>query len=255
MTSAQITSSFFRTFGGMGTLARRGAVFRQALTLTDNSSTVDVAKISFVSHKQYRHYSRAGSSFTPLCQTVSFDLSGKPFSSSHLASPLNAVIQTQVRWKSRMAGIGKKIRAQKRDDSDDEDSDNEDEDDDDDDEPVDLSLARNETNLGKESKTMLKQLPYPRAELVIAYVLGLSHDEFLEVFYQGHVYLNGQLLQKKARILSRADKLDVVQEIDEEAKSKTVIRIVVMEITPSPDKKVKMEMEVWKPGIRIKYTS
>jgi len=150
--------------------------------------------------------------------------------------------------------LGITNQAGKDEDSDDEEEDDE-EDDDDDEEPVNLSLARNEKNLGGESKTYIKQLDHPRVQSLVAYILGLSQDEFLEVFYKGHVYLNGKLLEKKARSLTRGDKVDIIQEIDDIANTKTVIRIVVMEIAKVPGKRVKMEVEVWKPGICIKETA
>ena len=92
--------------------------------------------------------------------------------------------------------------------------------------------------------------PPPPPPLIQLY--SLCSSSFLP---QGHVYLNGKLLEKKARSLTRGDKVDIIQEIDDIANTKTVIRIVVMEIAKVPGKRVKMEVEVWKPGICIKETA
>lgn len=246
-------TSVSRGCAGLTTLAR---VPRETQLLAARFSTTDLSRIY---NQCFGHFS---SDLSPFALHLRPNLSINDSPSSHLSSSVSwkAVMRTQVRWRSKIYGNKNQSEIDRDDEDGDDDDDEEEDDDDDDEEPVDLSLARNEKNLGGESKTMTKQLSGARAELAIAYVLGITHDEFLEIFYQGRVYLNGQLLQRKATLLERADKLDIVQETDEVTNSKVVIRIVVMEITRLPgakkhfEKPVKMEMEVWKPGIRIKET-
>lgn len=154
-----------------------------------------------------------------------------------------------VRWRSRQTfGRGRPVASDEESDDEEE----EEEEDDDDDEPVDISLAKNETSIGGESKTVTKQFNLPRADYIVMHALNLDKEGFAELFYEGRITLNALLLKKKATRLSRGDKIDVVDQEDEAQRVKVVKRLIIMEVKRLSANKFKVEMELWKPGIRIK---
>jgi len=119
---------------------------------------------------------------------------------------------------------------------------------------VDISLAKNETSIGGESKTVTKQFALLRADYVIMHVLNLDRDGFADIFYEGRITLNKLLLAKKSTRLSRGDCIDILQpETESTPKGVTVVkRIMLTDVQRVAANKVKCEMEYWKPGIRIK---
>ena len=49
---------------------------------------------------------------------------------------------------------------------------------------VDISLAKNETSIGGESKTVTKQFNLPRADYIVMHALNLDKEGFAELFYE-----------------------------------------------------------------------
>ena len=49
---------------------------------------------------------------------------------------------------------------------------------------MDISLAKNETSIGGESKTVTKQFNLPRADYIVMHALNLDKEGFAELFYE-----------------------------------------------------------------------